>query len=64
MNSAVHVHARAGLRVDLAARSGRREPSSPTKFGIGLILVGAGFAVLVVAATALGQTARRSARCG
>ena len=31
-------------------RMGKNDPSSPTKFGIGLILVGAGFAVLVVAA--------------
>ncbi len=31
-------------------RMGSKDPSSPTKFGIGLILVGAGFAVLVVAA--------------
>jgi POT family proton-dependent oligopeptide transporter len=30
-------------------RMGPRDPSSPTKFGFGLILVGAGFAVLVVA---------------
>ena len=29
---------------------GRREPSSPAKFGLGLLFVGAGFAVLVVAA--------------
>jgi POT family proton-dependent oligopeptide transporter len=29
---------------------GRREPSSPAKFGAGLILVGAGFAVMIVAA--------------
>ncbi|MCC7415843.1 MAG: peptide MFS transporter [Acidobacteria bacterium] len=29
---------------------GRREPSSPAKFAIGLIFVGAGFAILVVAA--------------
>ena len=32
-------------------RMGRREPSSPAKFGVGLVLVGAGFALLVVAAT-------------
>ena len=31
-------------------RLGRREPSSPAKFGIGLIFVGSGFALLVVAA--------------
>jgi len=31
-------------------RLGRREPSSPAKFGIGLLFVGAGFAILVVAA--------------
>ena len=31
-------------------RLGPKDPSSPTKFGIGLILVGAGFAVLIVAA--------------
>ena len=30
-------------------RLGRREPSSPAKFGIGLLFVGAGFALLVVA---------------
>ena len=29
---------------------GRREPSSPAKFGLGLLFVGAGFALLVVAA--------------
>ena len=32
-------------------RLGRREPSSPAKFGVGLVFVGSGFAVLVVAAT-------------
>jgi len=32
-------------------RLGRREPSSPAKFGIGLVLVGAGYALLVVAAS-------------
>jgi proton-dependent oligopeptide transporter, POT family len=31
-------------------RLGRREPSSPAKFGVGLLFVGAGFALLVVAA--------------
>jgi POT family proton-dependent oligopeptide transporter len=31
-------------------RLGRREPSSPAKFGIGLLFVGSGFAILVVAA--------------
>jgi POT family proton-dependent oligopeptide transporter len=31
-------------------RLARRDPSSPAKFGIGLVLVGAGFALLVVAA--------------
>jgi POT family proton-dependent oligopeptide transporter len=31
-------------------RMGKNDPSSPTKFGLGLILVGAGFAVLIVAA--------------
>ena len=31
-------------------RLGRREPSSPAKFGVGLVLVGTGFALLVVAA--------------
>ena len=31
-------------------RLGPREPSSPAKFGIGLIFVGSGFAILVVAA--------------
>jgi len=29
---------------------GRRDPSTPTKFSVGLVLVGAGFAVLMVAA--------------
>jgi len=32
-------------------RLGRREPSSPAKFAIGLLLVGGGYAVLVVAAS-------------
>jgi POT family proton-dependent oligopeptide transporter len=32
-------------------RLGRSEPSSPAKFGIGLVFVGSGFAVLVIAAT-------------
>jgi proton-dependent oligopeptide transporter, POT family len=32
-------------------RMGRREPSSPAKFGAGLLLVGGGFAVLAVAST-------------
>jgi len=32
-------------------RLGSREPSSPAKFGIGLLFVGAGFALLVVAAS-------------
>jgi POT family proton-dependent oligopeptide transporter len=31
-------------------RMGRRQPSTPVKFALGLILVGAGFAVLIVAA--------------
>jgi len=31
-------------------RLGSREPSSPAKFGLGLLFVGAGFAILVVAA--------------
>jgi POT family proton-dependent oligopeptide transporter len=31
-------------------RLGRREPSSPAKFGLGLLFVGSGFAILVVAA--------------
>jgi len=31
-------------------RLGRREPSSPTKFSFGLLMVGAGFAVMMVAA--------------
>src|SRR5262249_25122431 len=31
-------------------RLGSREPSSPAKFGVGLVLVGTGFAILVVAA--------------
>ena len=34
----------------LWVRLGSKEPSSPTKFGFGLLLVGAGFAVLIVAA--------------
>jgi POT family proton-dependent oligopeptide transporter len=34
----------------LWVRLGTREPSSPAKFGIGLLFVGAGFAILVVAA--------------
>ena len=33
----------------LWVRLGKREPSSPAKFGLGLIFVGSGFAVLVVA---------------
>ena len=32
-------------------RLGRREPSSPAKFGIGLLFVGSGFALLVIAAS-------------
>jgi proton-dependent oligopeptide transporter, POT family len=32
-------------------RLGRREPSSPSKFGLGLVFVGAGFAVLIVASS-------------
>jgi POT family proton-dependent oligopeptide transporter len=32
-------------------RLGRREPSSPTKFALGLVFVGGGFAVLAVAST-------------
>ena len=31
-------------------RLGRREPSSPAKFGVGLVFVGSGFAILVIAA--------------
>ena len=31
-------------------RLGKREPSSPAKFGLGLLLVGSGFAILVIAA--------------
>jgi POT family proton-dependent oligopeptide transporter len=31
-------------------RLGRREPSSPAKFGLGLLFVGSGFAILVIAA--------------
>ena len=34
----------------LWVRLGRREPSSPTKFSIGLLFVGAGFAVMMIAA--------------
>jgi POT family proton-dependent oligopeptide transporter len=34
----------------LWVRLGEKEPSSPTKFAFGLLLVGAGFAVLIVAA--------------
>ena len=50
----------------LWVRLGRRgsEPSSPTKFGVGLVLVGAGFAVLIVGGRAGGERRRRSARCG
>jgi POT family proton-dependent oligopeptide transporter len=36
-------------------RLGRREPSSPVKFASGLILVGAGFAVLIIAARLAAQ---------
>jgi POT family proton-dependent oligopeptide transporter len=36
-------------------RLGRHEPSSPVKFAAGLILVGAGFAVLIVAANLAAQ---------
>src|SRR4029077_6303421 len=32
-------------------RLGRREPSSPAKFGVGLLFAGAGYALLVVAAS-------------
>jgi proton-dependent oligopeptide transporter, POT family len=32
-------------------RLGRRDPSSPAKFGIGLVFVGSGFAILVVASS-------------
>jgi POT family proton-dependent oligopeptide transporter len=32
-------------------RLGRREPSSPAKFGIGLVFVGSGFGLLVIAAS-------------
>jgi POT family proton-dependent oligopeptide transporter len=39
-------------------RLGRREPSSPTKFGFGLVLVGAGFAVLAVASMLSASGAR------
>src|SRR4029450_4068634 len=35
----------------LWVKLGKREPSSPSKFGLGLLFVGAGFAVLVVAAS-------------
>ncbi len=41
-------------------RLGRREPSSPAKFGIGLVLVGAGYALLV-AASSLAQNGVRVA---
>ena len=34
----------------LWVRLGKREPSSPAKFGLGLLFVGSGFAILVVAA--------------
>ena len=37
-------------------RLGKREPSSPAKFGLGLLFVGSGFAILVVAGEA-GATA-------
>ena len=32
-------------------RLGRREPSSPAKFGVGLVFVGSGFGILVIAAS-------------
>jgi proton-dependent oligopeptide transporter, POT family len=35
----------------LWVRLGRREPSSPAKFGLGLLFVGSGFALLVVASS-------------
>ena len=40
-------------------RLGPRQPSSPTKFALGLLFVGAGFALLVV-----GRAARRQRREG
>jgi proton-dependent oligopeptide transporter, POT family len=49
MNS-LFVWAFAPLFAWLWIRMGRREPSTPLKFSLGLILVGAGFAILVVAA--------------
>lgn len=44
----------------LWVRLGKREPSSPAKFGFGLILVGAGFALLVIAANIAATGARVS----
>jgi proton-dependent oligopeptide transporter, POT family len=41
----------AGVFAWLWVKLGRQEPSSPAKFGLGLLFVGAGFAVLVVAAS-------------
>ena len=48
---AVHLDLRAGLRLALDLPGSRtREPSTPVKFSLGLMFVGAGFAILVVAA--------------
>jgi POT family proton-dependent oligopeptide transporter len=41
-------------------RLGRRNPSSPAKFAMGLLLLGLGFAVMIVAATLAGGGARVS----
>jgi POT family proton-dependent oligopeptide transporter len=41
-------------------RMGKNDPSSPTKFGIGLLLVGAGFVVLIFAAQLSANGARVS----
>ena len=54
---------RAGLRLALD-HAGRREPSSPVKFALGLIVVGIGFAILVPAAAMTRQRRRSSVRCG
>jgi POT family proton-dependent oligopeptide transporter len=48
---ALFVIIQAPLFAWLWVRLGRRQPSSPTKFSLGLIFVGLGFCVMVVAAT-------------
>ena len=51
--AALHHHASRRSSPGSGCGSARREPSSPAKFALGLLLVGAGFAVLVVAAHAV-----------